>query len=198
MQLLDRALQRADVPEQLRTDSRGVVGDVSRLGEVVEDLLVAADPRRDDERTEVDLVELAASAVASAEDHARAAGVTLTAVPALERCPASVNPAALRRAVLALVDNAIDHTPTHGQVRVGVERRAREVVVSVSDTGPGISPEASQDLLRRFHSGGQRAGRAHYGLGLALTHDVANRHGGHLRLAPAEQGTTFELALPVA
>ena len=34
------------------------------------------------------------------------------------------------------------------------------------------------------------------GLGLALTHDVANRHGGQLRLAPSEVGATFELVLP--
>jgi two-component system OmpR family sensor kinase len=200
VQLLDRALQRASVAPQLIEDSHGVVGDVSRLGEVVEDLLVAADPRRDDERADVDLRGLVAAAVASAHAHAASAGVTLTAVPTTEPCPAHVNAAALRRAVLALVDNAVDHTPLGGEVQVAVERRPREVVVSVSDTGPGISSEATEGLLRRFHSGGQRAGRAHYGLGLALTNDVANRHGGHLRLAPTAAGgigTTFELALPI-
>jgi two-component system OmpR family sensor kinase len=36
----------------------------------------------------------------------------------------------------------------------------------------------------------------HYGLGLALAHDVANRLGGQLRLAPSEVGATFELVLP--
>jgi two-component system OmpR family sensor kinase len=70
------------------------------------------------------------------------------------------------------------------------------VIAAVSDTGPGIGPEAAQRVLRRFESGGHRAGRAHYGLGLALTHDVANRHGGQLRLAPSQVGATFELVLP--
>jgi signal transduction histidine kinase len=103
---------------------------------------------------------------------------------------------ALRRAVLALVDNAIDHTPSGGRVTVWVHRRRGDVIVQVSDTGPGIAPAAAKDILRRFHSGGQRAGRAHYGLGLALSNDVANRHGGHLRLVDSPVGATFELSLP--
>jgi signal transduction histidine kinase len=103
---------------------------------------------------------------------------------------------ALRRAVLALVENAIDHTPPLGEVLVRTRRERGAVIVSVSDTGPGIDPGAAHDVLRRFHSGGQRAGRAHYGLGLALTHDVANRHGGQLRLAASGVGATFELVLP--
>ena len=68
--------------------------------------------------------------------------------------------------------------------------------MSVSDTGPGVAPDVAHDVLRRFHSGGQRSGRAHYGLGLALSHDVANRHGGHLRLVQGGVGATFELTLP--
>jgi len=103
---------------------------------------------------------------------------------------------ALRRAVLALVENAVDHTPADGEVVVRTRSERRTVIVSVSDTGPGIAPDAAHDVLRRFHSGGHRAGRAHYGLGLALTHDVANRHGGQLRLAPGKTGATFELVLP--
>jgi signal transduction histidine kinase len=70
------------------------------------------------------------------------------------------------------------------------------VTVAVSDTGPGVAPDQVEHILRRFHSGGHRAGRTHYGLGLALTHDVANRHGGALRLLPSDVGATFELSLP--
>ena len=70
------------------------------------------------------------------------------------------------------------------------------MILAVSDTGTGIGPEEAQRVLRRFDTGGHRAGRAHYGLGLALSHDVANRHGGQLRLAPSEVGATFELVLP--
>ena len=195
-QILDRALNRSDLSEEVLRDSRGVVQDTQRLGEVVEDLLVAADPRSEESREPVDLNRLAGSVADSARAHATAAGVTLLHGETDEDCTVLGSHPALRRAVLALVDNAIDHTPDGGAVRVSVRRAGREVVLVVSDTGPGIRPEDAERVLRRFDSGGHRSGRAHYGLGLALTHDVANRHGGHLRLVRSDSGATFELALP--
>ena len=196
-QLLDRAIQTSDLDPQILEDSRGVVQDVQRLGEVVDDLLLAADPRGDDRREPVGLARLVEEVVASASAHAADAQVTLTSVAddPTQLWVQGFAPA-LRRAVLALVENAIDHTPPLGEVLVRTRRERGAVIVSVSDTGPGIDPRAAHDVLRRFHSGGHRAGRAHYGLGLALTHDVANRHGGQLRLAASGVGATFELVLP--
>jgi two-component system OmpR family sensor kinase len=197
-QVLDRALQRSDLSEEVLRDSRGVVEDTQRLGEVVEDLLVAADPRSEESREPVDLNRLAGSVADSARAHATAAGVTLLHGATDEDCTVLGSHIALRRAVLALVDNAIDHTPDGGEVRVAVRRTGRDIVLLVSDTGPGIRPEDAERVLRRFDSGGHRSGRAHYGLGLALTHDVANRHGGQLRLVRSDAGAAFELVLPAA
>jgi signal transduction histidine kinase len=196
-QLLHRSLAAARTSRQVRDDAAGVVEDVQRLGEVVEDLLVAADPRADDERVDVDVAEVAAQVVASAGAHAEAAGVRLV-VAAAEPAVVLGAPAALRRALVSLVDNAVDHTPSGGEVRVEVRPRRTEVVVRVADSGPGVRPDQQRHVLTRFHSGGHRAGRTHYGLGLALTHDVANRHGGQLRLVPSASGAVFELVLPLA
>ena len=185
-QLLDRAVQSED--------SRGVVQDVMRLGEVVEDLLVAADPRSEAEHVVTALAPVVEGAVDTAQAHASQAGVALSCqvedVLVLGSAPA------LRRALLSLVDNAIDHTPQGGSVAVALRTRGRSAVVSVSDTGPGVRPQDAPHVLRRFHSGGQRSGRTHYGLGLALSNDVANRHGGQLRLAESTVGATFELEIP--
>ncbi|MCW2599819.1 MAG: sensor histidine kinase [Frankiales bacterium] len=200
VQVLDRELQGGTVDAQALKDSRGVVADVRRLGEVVEDLLVAADPRGDDQHESIDLEALVRDVATSAAAHAARAGVSLSVTDAGEAAPLTVQGIgpALRRAVLALVDNAIEHTPSGGRVELQVRRQRRDIIVTVRDTGPGIAPEAAERVLNRFHSGGQRAGRSHYGLGLALTHDVANRHGGQLRLAPSESGATFELVLPAS
>jgi signal transduction histidine kinase len=200
-QLLDRELDGRDLPPGVREDSRGIVHDVQRLGEVVEDLLVAADPRADIEHVPLDVTSLVRAAVESAHAHAFAAGVHLSG-PEDEAPAAELHvlgtAAALRRALLALVDNAVDHTPSGGSVRVRVRRERRDVVIAVSDTGPGIAPGEAGRVMRRFHSGGQRSARSHYGLGLALTHDVAARHGGQLRLAGGGPGACFELVLPAA
>jgi two-component system OmpR family sensor kinase len=196
-QLLDRAIATSGLDRQVLEDSRGVVHDVQRMGEVVDDLLLAADPRGDERREPVNLAGLVEAVVDSARAHADDAHVALTCLADdPDQLVVLGSAPALRRALLALVENAIDHTPPDGEVRVRTRRERRNVLVSVSDTGPGIDPTTAQDVLRRFHSGGHRAGRAHYGLGLALTHDVANRHGGQLRLAASEVGATFELVLP--
>ncbi|WP_112237300.1 sensor histidine kinase [Kribbella monticola] len=196
-QLLDQAVQAGDLGAQTKNDSRGVVVDTQRLGEVVEDLLAAADPRGEQTREPVDLGVLVEGVTDSARAHAADRGVELTFDSGAPRCWVSGSPAALRRAVLSLVDNAVDHTPRGGQVRINLRTDRRTAVIAVSDTGPGIAPDAAQHVLRRFHSGGQRAGRTHYGLGLALSHDVANRHGGQLRLVDSGRGATFELSLPL-
>ncbi|MFK4084962.1 sensor histidine kinase [Kribbella sp. NPDC020789] len=197
-QVLDRALQRSGLSEQVLRDSRGVVQDTQRLGEVVDDLLVAADPRSQEALEPVDLQQLAGAVAESAGAHATAAGVTVVPETAEGDFTVMGSHIALRRAVMALVDNAIDHTPPAGEVRVAVRRSGRDVIVVVSDSGPGIRPEDAERVLRRFDSGGHRSGRAHYGLGLALTHDVANRHGGQLRLVRSAIGATFELVVPAA
>lgn len=197
-QLLDRAVQAGDLGEQTMDDSRGVVLDTQRLGEVVEDLLAAADPRGEQLREPVELSALVQGVADSASAHAGDRGVKLGFENDAPPCWVMGSAAALRRAVLSLVDNAVDHTPAGGQVRISLRKDGRSAAIAVSDTGPGIAPEAAQHVLRRFHSGGQRAGRAHYGLGLALSHDVANRHGGQLRLVDSPVGATFELSLPIA
>jgi signal transduction histidine kinase len=199
-QVLDHAVQRGQINDEVRMDSAGVVSDVQRLGDVLEDLLLAADPAGQQPVDPVDVAELVGAAADSAQAHAEHAGVTLTAQVEPGTDPAATRvlgaAVALRRAVLALVDNAIDHTPPGGTVTVTVQRRRGQVIVQISDTGPGIDPAAARQILRRFHSGGQRSGRAHYGLGLALSHDVANRHGGQLRLIDSPTGATFALSLP--
>ena len=195
-QVLDRTLRRSSPSDEILRDSDGVVQDTKRLGEVVDDLLAAADPRGAEGHEPVDLAQVAEDVVASAGAHAQQAGVRLRWHADEGSMLVLGAASAIRRATIALVDNAIDHTPGDGEVRIAVRRHRREVILAVSDTGPGIGPEEAQRVLRRFDTGGHRAGRAHYGLGLALTHDVANRHGGQLRLAPSEVGATFELVLP--
>jgi signal transduction histidine kinase len=195
VQVLERDLP-PDLPPSLRSDVTGIRADVQRLDDVIEDLLVAATPDRAEERSSVDLRVLVRDAVASAQAHADSRGVTLLLDDDGE-ARAGVSAAAVRRAVLSLVDNAVDHTPSGGTVTVATRQAGRHVAVTVSDSGPGLSKEDAERVFERFHSGGHRAGRAHYGLGLALTNEVALRHGGRLVVLPSTGGAVFELTLPV-
>jgi len=108
-----------------------------------------------------------------------------------------VDPTRMRSAIGNVIANALRHTPRGGAVSVsaavaGVDR----VVISVADTGEGISPELLPHVFERFVRG---AGSKGSGLGLAIAHDITVAHGGTIDLESAVgTGTTFRISLPVA
>jgi signal transduction histidine kinase len=114
---------------------------------------------------------------------------------------ALASPVSVRRAVTALVDNAIDHAGS--TVEVDVTTGGTHVVIQVRDDGPGLPPQ-NAELFRRFAS--QRDGdgdgpRRHYGIGLALVAEVAAQHGGTVTAAGRDDGrpgAAITLELPAA
>ena len=117
-------------------------------------------------------------------------------------------PASLRRAVLALVDNALGHVPGGSTITVSTQVRAGSVVLAVADQGPGITGIDPTRVFDRFArsepvdgasrrtSGGSRPS---VGIGLALVREIAVRSGGSVRVASTSAtGTTLELVLPVS
>jgi len=103
----------------------------------------------------------------------------------------------LREALVNLVDNAIKYTPEGGTITLRIERAADGVVLSVCDTGPGMTEDDIRKAGRRFRRG-QAGKRAHgAGLGLAIVHTIMQQHGGTLRIQPTEPGLRVALHFPV-
>ena len=104
----------------------------------------------------------------------------------------------MRRAVTALLDNAIRHAAS--EVRVTTSAVGGEVVVDVADDGPGIAPELASTVFTRFATSRDEdspGGRRRYGLGLALVSDIAARHGGSVSvLDNGHPGATMRIRLP--
>lgn len=97
-----------------------------------------------------------------------------------------------------LLANAIQWTPEGGTVRLALSTRRDEVVVKVTDTGPGIPREEQERIFRPFWSGhGGHAGGT--GLGLTIASELASALGGRLGVESAPgAGATFVLVLPRA
>jgi signal transduction histidine kinase len=107
----------------------------------------------------------------------------------------------LSRVFANLISNAIKYTPPDGRVRVGVEKRDAQIVISVTDTGMGISREEQKKVFDEFFRGHDAiAGKiAGTGLGLAIAKKIVEAHRGYLELeSELHQGSTFRVILPVA
>lgn len=104
----------------------------------------------------------------------------------------------VQRMLANLLDNAIKYTPSAGTVAVSVhEDEGQQVVVSVKDTGIGISPDALPHIFERFYRCDQSRSQAGIGLGLSLAGAIAQAHGGGITvISNPNQGSTFTVTLP--
>ena len=112
-----------------------------------------------------------------------------------------IDPEQIEQVLIKLVQNAAEAIGHDGTVTLRARRdtrpmagRATEVVVlEVSDSGPGISPEVEQRLFEPFFS----TKRGGTGLGLSLSARLVKQHGGAMQYqTQAKQGTTFAIVLP--
>jgi two-component system, OmpR family, sensor kinase len=181
----------------------GLVADARNLANVLEDLLIAADPRSNQRHERVDVGQLAHHVAAAAAASARADGVQVGCEVEGDTVVQDASSTALRRALTALVDNAVRHART--DVTVTVRGTPTNVVVRVQDDGQGIQAELLPRLFERYESS-QPPGSARrsYGLGLALVSEVAAGHGGSVtarnidRSGDGGSGALLEFTLPKA
>jgi two-component system nitrogen regulation sensor histidine kinase NtrY len=113
-------------------------------------------------------------------------------VEADETLRAVVDPEQIRRALINLVDNAIEATD-HGAIRLALEKREHSIVLQVTDPGRGV-PDSDKDklFLPYFSTKGRGTG-----LGLAIVHRIVHDHDGRISVHDnLPKGTRFEIELP--
>jgi PAS domain S-box-containing protein len=123
--------------------------------------------------------------------------VTLDADPDLPQVQG--HPIRLGQAVTNLISNAVKYTASGGCIDVSINVEGDEILVRVSDTGPGIPEEKQTRLFNKFYKVGTRETlpQEGHGLGLAIVKSVAEAHGGRAAVESViGQGTTFIIALP--
>jgi signal transduction histidine kinase len=190
--IVHRALGDGAPPESVVADVALLREESAGLADIVDDLLQTADLEGAPDAGElVDLVDVVDHVLRHNAVLAAERAVTLTG-DVEEVPPVRGAPTALRRAVDALLDNALHHADHAVVVRLGTHDDLVEV--SVDDDGPGLSAADADRIFTRFARGaGSQRG---FGIGLALVQDVVERHGGTVETVPLHPGTRFLVRLP--
>jgi two-component system, OmpR family, sensor histidine kinase BaeS len=109
------------------------------------------------------------------------------------------DPLRLDQVVGNLVSNAIKYTPAGGTVKIDAGKTGSYFWIRVSDTGPGVPPEAQEKIFEPFvRDGHGRRFPQGMGLGLSIARELTNAHGGRLELeSQAGLGSRFIVWLPL-
>ena len=131
---------------------------------------------------------------------ARAAGVMLQPVQALENIRVQADPVRLRQVLLNLLSNAIKYNRPQGTVTPRIWRQGDRVAIAIEDTGLGLSPEQRAHLFEPFNRlGAERTGIEGTGIGLVIVRRLVEAMQGRLDVRSVEgQGSTFIAWLPCA
>jgi two-component system, OmpR family, sensor histidine kinase ChvG len=109
----------------------------------------------------------------------------------------------LERMLTNLIDNAVSFSPNGSVVEISATLADGEVIIRISDEGPGVPEQEREAIFRRFHSerpSGESFGK-HSGLGLAIARTIVEGHQGRISVRDrmdGRRGACFEIALPCA
>jgi two-component system OmpR family sensor kinase len=187
-------------PDELLRLMTRIQHEASRMGRLVEDLLVLArfDTDRPLDRRHVDLASIAAQAVQAVRMVNPDRPVSLLAVdPVIVYADAG----RLRQVIDNLLGNALQHTPPRSPVTVAVTSTTAIGEITVADKGPGMTAEQAARVFERFYRTDDARTRARggVGLGLSIAASLVAAHDGEIIVdTQPGQGAAFHVRLPLA
>jgi two-component system OmpR family sensor kinase len=193
IELVQRSYLAKDRPEDTREAIDSLRAGALRASRLVEQMLTMArlEPGMEESAAHeafapVSLTDVAAAVAAENEGLAEAKGVELR-LGRMDLATVNGQPNALRTLVRNLLDNAMRYTPAGGRVELEVRAEGEQVVLQVSDTGPGIPAEDRERVFDRFYRvpGSTAEGS---GLGLAIVKQIADAHRAAISLGEADHG----------
>ena len=182
---------------------RSIVGsmleEADRLASLVDRLLTLSRAETRQAKLSRDLIDLTALVVevaghlsVLAEEKGQSIDVIRDAAP-----EAMADRLVLRQALINLVDNAIKFTPARGRISIRIRETARDAVIDVADSGPGIPADAAPHIFDRFYRVSEGSGETGTGLGLSISKTAVEANGGRLTLeSSGPSGSTFRITMP--
>jgi PAS domain S-box-containing protein len=195
LEQLDSATDLARVRQSLQTIDQQAET-LTRLVSQLRDISRIESGQFNLDRKLVDLSRLVESVVLAEQVTAEQHAIT---VHAPEPVSAWVDPLRLRQVLTNLIDNAMKYSPAGGKIDVEISQpNAEQAYIAVVDQGPGIPADQRDRIFERFY----RARSGDYvggmGLGLYISRQIVELHGGHIEAEfPPEGGSRFLVTLPV-
>lgn len=189
----------AERPDDLRLSMRRIEEEASRMGILVDELLLLAhtDQNRQMLLTAVDLASLVTDAGedAKARDPQRPIDVEAPGHVVVQG-----DADRLRQALTNVVTNALVHTPAETPVALRLSTEDNAAVISVEDSGPGLDVETREHAFERFwrRDNSRSRGTGGSGLGLAIADAIVRNHDGVITIENRpEGGARFTIRLPI-
>ncbi|MDR0350840.1 MAG: HAMP domain-containing histidine kinase [Coriobacteriales bacterium] len=179
---------------------------MDRMGHTIAGLLSLAQAEEtpvkgiaDKSVTATDVCAIVADELHLREGELAARGMTLAKMLGDEKAPVRADEGQLRQIISILIDNALTYGETNGQIECTLERRGRQVLLSVRNTGPGIPERDLPHVFERFYraDSARSSESGNAGLGLAIAHSLVEGMGGRIHAeSEPDAWTTFTVTLP--
>ncbi|EKN3559972.1 TPA: two-component system sensor histidine kinase CreC [Yersinia enterocolitica] len=172
----------------------------ARIQQLVDKMLIQArlESRVDVQLSPIEISSIIKQAMGAKEAQAVSRGINLRLICA-DSATLTGDGLLLSQALTNLIDNALDFTPSGGEVTVRGTRQAGEYLITVEDTGSGIPDYAQEKIFDRFYSLARANSPKSTGLGLNFVREVAAIHQGNVSLENRQpHGVCAHLILPLA
>ncbi len=196
--VVDSGLSRGK-EEKVRAGWAMVKNNVEKISDLVKGILYAS-KERTPEYTEYSPAKLLSEVCDLYEVKARTEGVAIVRKFDKDILPCLLDPAGIHSAVSNLVSNAIyackgNNEEQSHTVTVSCQTEGQNLIIRVSDDGPGMPEDIRKNLFNKFYS---TKGSKGTGLGLVITRKVVHEHGGAIRVeSEPGVGATFIIELPI-
>lgn len=186
-------------PEERQRFAGNLLSESQRLERLVAGLLALARAERDgpEEPQLLDLAEVIRQLSERNQPLLDAGSLQMELSIEAEPAPVHASLDSVVRVMTALIENAIEHTPAGGTIRIGMRCQPDLIEVAVEDSGAGVPAEERERIFDRWYALRSES-RQGTGLGLAIARSLVERMGGQITVDTSSLGgACFRLSLPV-
>lgn len=184
-----------DLPAFIRENQQKlaiVIKETARLEKMVNEMLDFSKPL-ELERSEANILEMIEESIAIVNDISEHHQVKIRNQSSAGLPPVNLDAGRMKQVLINLLINAVQASPVGETVTIASHLKGAHLVISVSDRGPGITPDKRGELFTPFFT----TKKDGTGLGLAIVKKIVEAHDGRIEvLDNPEQGLTFRVSLP--